>query len=154
MYKNIIKTVDNNSYMMYNTQKPRRNSMNWETVKIYGEQKGRNTPYASIGRGKISLSAAASELIENNEKYNYVKLLKATQNQKVYIGIKFFTEYVADSIKIKRKEIKGKRIAGMTIENKSVIEDLFGADGIQKGTTRYSVKLDDDDKDILVIFKE
>ena len=128
--------------------------MNWETVKIYGEQKGRNTPYASIGRGKISLSAAASELIENNEKYTHAKLLKATQNKKTYIGVAFFTEYVADSIKIKRKEINGKRITGMTIENKGVIEDLFGTDGIQKGTTRYSVKLDDDDKNILVIFKE
>ncbi len=128
--------------------------MNWETVKIYGQQKGRNTPYASIGRGKISLSAAASELIENNEKYTYVKLLKATQNKKTYIGIQFFTEYVADSIKIKRKVIDGKQIAGMTIENKSVIEDLFGSDGIQKATSRYSVKLDDDDKNILVIFKD
>lgn len=128
--------------------------MNWETVKIYGQQKGRNTPYASIGRGKISLSAAASELIENNEKYTYVKLLKATQNKKTYIGIQFFSEYVADSIKIKRKVIDGKQITGMTIENKSVIEDLFGSDGIQKATSRYSVKLDDDDKNILVIFKD
>lgn len=128
--------------------------MNWETVKIYGQQKGRNTPYASIGRGKISLSAAATELIENNEKYTYVKLLKATQNKKTYIGIQFFKEYVADSIKIKRKEINGRQITGMTIENKGVIEDLFGSDGIQKGTSRYSVKLDDDDKNILVIFKE
>ena len=128
--------------------------MNWETVKIYGEQKGRNTPYASLGRGKISLSAAACELIEDNEKYNYVKLLKATQNKKTYIGIKFFTEYVSDSIKIKRKIIDGKQISGMFIENKSVIGELFGTDGAQKGTTRYNVKLDDDDKCILVIFKE
>ena len=128
--------------------------MNWETVKIYGEQKGRNTPYASIGRGKISLSAAACELILDYEKYTYVKLLKATQNKKTLIGVQFFTEYVSDSLKIKRKVIDGKQIAGMTIENKGVISDLFGNDGCQKGTTRYSVKLDDDDKTILVIFKE
>lgn len=128
--------------------------MNWETVKIYGDQKGRSTPYASIGRGKISISAAACELIENNEKYTYARLLKATQNKKTFIGIIFFTEYVDNTIKIKRKEINGKRIAGMTIENKSVIEDLFGTDGSQKATTRYSVKLDDDDKNVLVIFKE
>lgn len=128
--------------------------MNWETVKIYGEQKGRNTPYASIGRGKISLSAAACELIQDHEKYNYVKLLKATQNKKTLIGVQFYTEYVSDSIKIKRKVIDGKRITGMNIENKGVIGDLFGNDGFQKGTTRYSVRLDDDDKTILVIFKE
>lgn len=140
--------------MLIIIKKQKRYIMNWETVKIYGEQKGRNTPYASIGRGKISISAAASELIENNEKYTHAKLLKATQNKKTYIGVEFFTEYVADSIKIKRKEINGKRITGMTIENKGVIEDLFGTDGIQKGTTRYSVKLDDEDKNILVIFKE
>lgn len=42
----------------------------------------------------------------------------------------------------------------MIIENKSVVRDLFGTDGTQIATTRYSVKLDDDDKDILVIFKE
>lgn len=128
--------------------------MNWETVKIYGDQKGRSTPYASIGRGKISLSAAACELIENNEKYTYARLLKATQNKKTYIGIIFFTEHVTDSFKIKRKQINGKQIAGMTIENKAVMESLFGTDGIQKGATHYNVKLDDDDKNVLVIFKE
>ena len=128
--------------------------MNWEIVKIYGEQKGRNTPYASVGRGKIALSAAACELIQDHEKYMYVRLVKATQNKKTFIGVQFFTEYVSDSIKIKRKVIDGKQIAGMTIENKKVIGEQFGSDGSQKGTTRYSVRLDDDDKTILVIFKE
>ena len=127
--------------------------MIWEVQKISENQKGRSTPYASVGRGKIALSAAACELIDDNEQYNYAELLKGTEDGKTYVGIRLLREYKTDSIKIKRKQITGKQIAGMTIENKYCIEKLFGVEGIQKGTTRLNVRLDADEKNIIVICK-
>lgn len=130
--------------------------MNWEPVKIYNEQKGRNTPYASIGYGRISLNAAACELIKDNNEFTYAKLLKATQGKKTFVAIRFLKEYDSDAIKIKRKTIKGKLIAGLSIETKGVIADLFGTDGENKVATRYNVKKEkyDENEDILVIYKD
>ena len=127
--------------------------MEWSVVKITPDKKGRNTPFASIGFGKISLSAAACELIDNYEKYTYVQLLRGKRNNKLCIGVRFLQNSTQDSIAVKRKVVDGKTIAGLTIENKGIIEELFGITGTAKKATRYNVEKDNDEN-ILIIYSD
>lgn len=128
--------------------------MEWSIVKITSDKKGRNTPFASIGFGKISLSAAACELINNYEQYPYIELLRGKKNNKLCIGVRFLKNTTQDSIKVTRKIVDGKTISGLTIENKSVIEELFGIAGAARKTTRYNVEKDNNEENILIIYGE
>ena len=127
--------------------------MYWETVKIYSEQKGRNTPYASIGYGRISFNAAACDLVPEQEKYFYARLLRAMQGKQQFIGVQLLENYEENTIRINRKKIKGKEITGFSIENKLVITNLFGQDGENRKTTRYNVKVENNNPTILIIYK-
>ena len=57
--------------------------MIWKTVKITNDKKGKTTPYASVGFGRITLNTAACELIENYEDYQYAELLTGYENNKL-----------------------------------------------------------------------
>jgi len=127
--------------------------MNWETVKIEGGNKGRSTPYVSVGFGRVSLSAAACELLDDYNQYKYVEFLKAQDNGKVCIGLKFLREYTSNSTIIKRRKQKdGKLVGGMDIPNKRTVEELFGPTGSANKATRFNVKKYEDN--ILGIFAE
>ena len=131
--------------------------MNWETVKIKNDRKGRTMPYASVGFGRLSLSSAACELIDNYGDYSYVELLKAVFNNETLIGIRFLkeNEKTMNSLPIKRRKFKdGTVIGGIDICNKGTMADLFGPAGTQNKATRYSVKRDPDEDNILVVFGE
>lgn len=131
--------------------------MIWETVKIKNEKKGRTMPYASVGFGRLSLSCAACELIENFTSFSYVELLKAISNNETLIGVRFLKENdkTTNSLPIKRRKLKnGTTVGGIDICNKGTIGDLFGLAGTQNKATRYGVKKDPDEDNILVIFGE
>ena len=125
--------------------------MNWEIVKIEPKSKGRNLPFASVGNGRVELSAAACDLIDNYEKYQYVQLLKAKDKGELVVGVKFLYEDGDQTIKLGVKKMKGKEIKSRTIASKSVVGELFGINGTQKKMTRYNVEKDKDAKDILII---
>ena len=115
--------------------------MNWETVKIENGNKGRTMPYASVGFGRVSLNAAACELLEDYNQYKYVEFLKARDNGKLCIGLKFLKEPTTNSILIKRRKTgEGTLVAGMDISNKRVVESLFGPIGGASKATRLDVK--------------
>ena len=131
--------------------------MIWETVKIKNEKKGRTMPYASVGFGRLSLSCAACELIDNFTSFSYVELLKAISNNETLIGVRFLKEddKTTNSLPIKRRKLKnGTTVGGIDICNKGTIGDLFGLAGTQNKATRYGVKKDPDEDNILVIFGE
>ena len=129
--------------------------MNWETVKIDSSRQGKNTAYASIGFGSIVLNSAACGLIENFPEYKYVQILKARKDGKLCVGIKLLKDYKENSIKIGKRKSKGVIVENsLSIVNKPLMEDLFGIQGTQNKATRYPVILDDDDKNILVIYGE
>lgn len=125
--------------------------MNWQTVKIPNESRGKCTPYASVGHNSLSLNAAACDLIENYEDYDFVELLRAEQNRKNFIGVKFCGTSSNNSIKIVRTKYKGKYVKGVTISNKKVLESLFGVDRASGAVTRFPVTKDKDSDNILVI---
>ena len=129
--------------------------MSWEVVKIPTNSKGRTTPYASVGFGRLSLSAAACELIENYDEFTHVQLLKNRVNNRLCIGVQFLKTATPDSIKITRKKMSnGKLVGGADISNSKVLESLFGLAATAKKTTRYDVKLDDSFENFLVVFAE
>ena len=129
--------------------------MAWEIVKIPTNSKGRNSPYASGGFGRLSLSAGACELIDNYEEYTYVQLLKNRINNRLCIGVLFIKDSTTDSIKICRKKMaNGKYVGGIDISNSKVLESLFGLAATAKKVTRYDVKKDDSYKNFLVIYAE
>ena len=129
--------------------------MPWEVVKIPTSSKGRTSPYASVGFGRLSLSAAACELVDNYEEYTHVQLLKNRINNRLCIGVRFLKEASSDSIKISRKKMpNGKFVGGIDISNSKVLESLFGLAATAKKATRYEVKKDDAYNNFVVIFAE
>ena len=129
--------------------------MAWEVVKIPASTKGRTSPYASVGFGRLSLSAAACELIDNYEEFSYVQLLKNRVNNRLCIGVLFLKEASPDSLKISRKKMaNGKFVGGVEISNSKVLEGLFGLAATAKKATRYDVKKDNAYENFVVIFAE
>jgi len=129
--------------------------MGWEVVKIPTSSRGRTVPYASVGFGRLTLSAAACELIDNYESFKYVQLLRNRVNNRLCIGVRFLYESASDSLKISRKKMSnGKLVAGIEISNRKVLENLFGLAATAKKATRYDVKKDDTYENFLIIFAE
>ncbi|MBQ6863740.1 MAG: hypothetical protein IJO14_05830 [Clostridia bacterium] len=114
--------------------------MEWEVVKI-SQMSGNNVPFVSIGRGQLDFNAVSCDLVGDCGQYKYAKLFKGKEKGKTVIAVKFLTEAENDTIPIKRKKQNGKVIKGMIIVNKGVIKDLFGKNGSNEGSIRYSVEL-------------
>lgn len=117
--------------------------MEWQVVKVKNGS-GKNVPFVSIGRGQLDFNAIACELVGDNGNYKYAQFLKGKEKSKSVIAVKFLTEYEEDSIPITRKVQKEKVIAGMTVRNKGIVEELFGKDGSNDGMVRHGVERVDD----------
>ena len=122
--------------------------MEWQIIEVKNES-GKTIPFVSIGRGQLDFNAEACKLVNDTGEYRFAQLLKASENGKLVIAVKFLTEYEINSIAIVRKNNNGKVIKGMTIRNKSAIQSLYGQEGINNGVKRHSVELVD--KNILKI---
>ena len=114
--------------------------MEWQVVKVKNGS-GKNVPFVSIGRGQLDFNAVACELVGDDGSYKYAQFLKGKEKGKSVIGVKFMTEYEENAVPITRKVQKEKVIAGMTVRNKGIIEELFGKDGSNDGMVRHSVEL-------------
>ena len=127
--------------------------MKWETVKLTGNVKSKGKPYASVGFSRISLSAAACELIENHQSIQYVEFCKASGS--TWVGLRLLKEPTADALKVSRKkDSNGKYVTGMDITSKAMIENMFGLIGSAKKVTRFNVKKDEDTDNILIVYSE
>ena len=125
--------------------------MKWETVKISSEIRGRTSPFASIGYGRVSLNAAACSLISSHEEFKYAEFLKCKNRKKDFIGIKLLKNSTQNSLSISRKKQDGKYVAGLTVENKDIVGSLFGDVGTAAKVTRFTVEKDHDYDDVLII---
>ena len=113
--------------------------MEWEVFKL-NQTGGRTAPFVSIGRGTLDFSQAACELINDNGSYKYAQILTGKEKGKAVVAVKFLTEYEDNCIPIKRKQVNGKILQGMTVRNKDAIEKLFGKDGANEGMVRHKVE--------------
>ncbi len=125
--------------------------MDWEVVKISGDIKGRGTPYASVGFGRLSLNAAACQLVKNIAQYPYVEMLQGKKSGKLCIGIRLLKERTENSLAITRGKEGNGRKNEFVINSKAVLEELFKINGVQKKVTRYTVLKDPDAENILMI---
>ncbi|MCR4960568.1 MAG: hypothetical protein K6A74_03870 [Lachnospiraceae bacterium] len=114
--------------------------MEWQVVKVKNGS-GKNVPFVSIGRGQLDFNAVACDLVNDDGSYKYAQFLKGKEKGKTVIGVKFISEYEENAVPITRKVQKEKVIAGMTIRNKGIIEELFGKDGSNDGMVRHGVEL-------------
>lgn len=114
--------------------------MEWQVVKIK-QTDGRSSAFVSVGRGQLDFNAEACKLVGDTGNFKYAQLLTAQENGKVVVAVKFLEENKEDCIAIKRKNIDGKAIQGMTVRNKGTIEKIFGKNGVKQGMTRYPVTL-------------
>ena len=113
--------------------------MEWNVVQIK-QTSGNKVPFVSIGRGQLDFNAVACDLIDDDGRYKYVKLLTANDNGKTIVAVRFLYEPEPNTIPIKRKTQNGKVIKGMTVVNKGVITELFGKDGSNDGMQRHLVE--------------
>ena len=129
--------------------------MDWEIVKIPMMSRGRTVPYASVGYGRLSLNVAACELVDDYETFSYVLLRKNRAKNSVCVGVQFLKEFVPDAIQLSRKKIKhGKKVGGIELSNRTVLESLFGTIAAGKQATRYNVKKDETFENFVVVFNE
>ncbi len=114
--------------------------MEWQIVKV-NKKTGNNIPFASIGRGQVDFNTVACGLVGDDGSFKYAQFLKAKEDKKTVIGVKFLKEYEEDAVPITRKVQKEKIVSGMTIRNKGLIKELFGKDGANDGMVRHGVEL-------------
>lgn len=126
--------------------------MKWETIKISNNNKGKENAYASIGFGRITMSSASCRLIERLNDYEYVMLMKATDNKKLKVGVKLLKQKEENTIRIGKRKNKGEIVENsLIIDNKNVMKEIFGIQGTQNKVTNYSVELSPEDKTLLII---
>lgn len=115
--------------------------MSFKTIVINEEMFGRNIPTASIGRERLSLSVSACDLIGIREKdYKYVEFMRDTVNENI-IGLRFWNKNANDNcVLVKQKTDNGKKIGGIEIANKQLLESIFGDVANGNTITRFRVK--------------
>jgi len=130
--------------------------MKWETVKISINSRGKTSAYASVGFGRLSLSCGACQLVSNYPDYKYAEILKARRDGKLCIGIRLLKEPSDNCLRIARRVVNGKSIVEYSgdLGNKPLMEELFGIEGVQNKATRHAVTLDDEERNVLVIYGE
>lgn len=115
--------------------------MSLKPIELKEEMFGRNIPTASIGHERISLSVSACNLIGIREKdYKYVEFLKDTENENI-VGLRFWNKHANDNcVLVKQKVDNGKKIGGIEIANKQLLESIFGDVANCNTITRFRVK--------------
>ena len=120
--------------------------INWQVIPARTVKGQRKSPFISVGRGSIDISAAACDLLPQNYKsYTYAKLLRSG----ALVGIQLIAHTGSNApdenaIPTSFKRSNKKDVKGITITNKSMVEEMFGEKiGLGKGTKRYPVWLEE-----------
>ena len=125
--------------------------MNWETIEIGKKTHVEGIPFASVGHGRMALSAAACELVANYGNYHYVKLLRAKENGKTIWAVLFLMEKEDNCLPLKRKTVKGKVIGGIEVTDRTALREMFGDQTDSKSVKRFDVSVDSKNPKLLVI---
>ena len=104
-------------------------------------------PFCTIGRNSLRLSSAACGLLENASEYQYAKLYTATMDKKTVVVVEFLKDEREGALRIQ----KSGRENGITISNKSVMSQAFGAAGTADNTEQRDVLPYEHDKNMLII---
>lgn len=120
--------------------------INWQVIPARTVRGQRKSPFVSVGRGAIDISAAACDLLPGDyHSYTYAMLYRSG----TLVGIKLISHNGIgspdkDAIPTSFKRSGGKEVKGITITNRAMIEDMFGTEvGLQDCTTRFPVRFED-----------
>ena len=121
--------------------------INWQVIPARTVRGQRKSPFISVGRGSIDISAAACDLLPKNYKdYTFALLLKAGS----LVGIRLLAHVGTsapdeNAIPTSFKRSDSKDVKGITITNKAMVEEMFGtAIGLRDKATRFPVRFEDD----------
>lgn len=112
----------------------------WETIDIKQYRSKRGEKFASIGGGRISLSAAACSLIDNIYDYEWIEVKQGKKSNKVVqIGL-FFTNNEEDNyLRPTRIRSNGKEVKGIYINSRPLVRKYFG-ETKEISASRYTVE--------------
>lgn len=128
--------------------------MNWETVEI-SKPKRKTEAFASVGRSSITFSGGACSLIKDFPKFTYAQIMRGQLDGKKVLGIRFLESNEKNSLAIIKRKVNGEPVAySGSLNSKPVMEELFGIIGTQNKVTNYSITLDEEERNVLIIHLE
>ena len=99
----------------------------WKQVNVKQVAGRGSEAFATVGQGRISLSATACRMIENIYELNYVEALSGKVNDTTEkIGLRFSKTKTPNSLCYSRRKYKDKYVEGLEIRSKALISEFFG----------------------------
>ena len=117
----------------------------WEIFESTRCRKAKSqTPLITITSesGRISLNAAACDLISNFYSYSYVEIYRGMREDKLQkICLKLTNEKSPQSIPLSRKKYKAQYTTGAVIHVKALVKDIYTAIPTLPKTCRFKIDL-------------
>lgn len=113
--------------------------MKWQVVSVKNKSTEK-IPFINVGQDRLFFNEIACELIQDVGQYKYVQFLKGEEDGKEVIAAKFLCFYDENAIDIVRETQNG-RSTGITINNKDMIDELFGDTLTAENIVQYKVEL-------------
>ena len=99
----------------------------WKQVSVKQIPGRGNEAFATVGQGRISLSAAACKMIENIYELKYIEAHAGKVNDTTEkIGLRFSNTKTSNSLCYSRRKYKDKFVEGLEIRSKALIAEFFG----------------------------
>jgi len=126
----------------------------WKKINVKQIPRRGSEAFATVGQGRISLSAAACKLIDDIYEFSFIEAHSGKVNDTIEkIGLSFSKTKTQDVFSFSRRKYKGEFVDGLDISSKALITELFGK--IKDNTsTRYPVEKVDNNMLAINITKE
>jgi len=126
----------------------------WKRVNVKQVPRRGSEAFATVGQGRISISAAACKLIDNIYDFNYIEAHSGKVNDIIEkIGLSFSKTKTHDTLSFSRRKYKNEFVDGLEIRSKPLVTEFFGK--VKENTsTRYPVEKVDNNMLAINITKE
>ena len=83
-------------------------------------------PLVSVYNNRLTFNPAVCLMIENVYHYEWVNIKQGIQNnQIVKLGLEFSSQEKPNSLRIRQKVFRGKRVEGLNLYSKALVERFF-----------------------------
>ena len=115
----------------------------WKQISVKQVPGRGSEAFATVGQGRISLSASACTMIEDIYELNYVEAHSGKVNETTEkIGLRFIKTKTPNSLCYSRRKYKDKLVGGLEIRSKALIAEFFGKTKDNKSTRHPVEKID------------
>ncbi|MCL2627650.1 MAG: hypothetical protein FWD44_02980 [Oscillospiraceae bacterium] len=116
----------------------------WKQVSVKQVPGRGSEAFATVGQGRVSLSASACNMIEDIYEYNYIEAHAGKVNDITEkIGLRFSKTKTPNSLCYSRRKYKNKLVGGLEVRSKALIAEFYGKTKDNK-STRHPVEIIDD----------